>query len=190
MAGSERLEQRRFMGGDTLDEPVTATIMRDVRAFAVKLRQIVWIYKNEGTDNKDWDLWGPLIFCLLISTLMSMIAPNHQSSIVFSGVFSLIWVGQLVVTLNIKMLGGTISFFHALCITGYSLFPLVIAALVSSFVSLRIVRIIIDFVLVAWSIYSATSGLKNSGVLPSRVFLATYPVGLFYTGIGWLCVIT
>lgn len=189
-AGGERLEQRRFMGGDTLDEPVLTTIMRDVRAFGVKLRQIVWIYKDEGTENKDWDLWGPLIFCLLISTLMSMIAPNHQSSIVFSGVFSLIWVGQLVVTLNIKMLGGTISFFHALCITGYSLFPLVIGALVSSFVSLRVVRMIVDGVLAAWSIYSATSALKNSGVLPSRVFLATYPVGLFYVGIGWLCVIT
>lgn len=213
----DRVEQRRFMGGDTLDEPVTATLMRDIRGVGFRLRQVIWYspatslrearglgpevaggfgYDPDAADRarmltqQDWDLWGPLVFCLFISVAMSMLAPNHQSSQVFAGVFVLVWLGQAIVTLNIRLLGGSILFFHAMCVTGYCLFPLVIAATLSAFVGSYLVRIIVDTILVAWAIYSATMGLKNSGVLPSRVFLAMYPVGLFYTGLGWLCVIT
>lgn len=191
VAGGERLEQRRFMGGDTLDEPVVQTLMRDVKAVGTKLRHIVWWYAHESeTVNREWDLWGPLVFCLMISTTMAMIAPNKQSSFVFSGVFALIWLGEVVVTLNIKLLGGSISFFHALCVAGYSLFPIVLAAIFSSFITSRLIRAVIDVLLVGWAVYAANNGLKHSGLLPTRVFLATYPVALFYAGLGWLCVVT
>lgn len=212
-----RVETRRFMGGDTLDEPVTATLLRDLRGVGFRLRQVIWYspatsirearglgpesaggfgYDPEAAERarallqQDWDLWGPLVFCLLISVAMSMLAPNHQASQVFAGVFVLLWAGQAIVTLNIRLLGGNILFFHAMCVTGYCLFPIVIASILSAFVGSRIIRIIVDTILVAWAIYSATMGLKESGVLPSRVFLAMYPVGLLYTGLGWLCVIT
>lgn len=190
VANGVRLEQRRFTGGDTLDEPVLTTLMRDVKSVGVRLRQVVWRYNDESNDlNQEWDLWGPLVFCLMIATTMSMIAPQDQVSAVFSEVFSLIWIGELVVCLNIKLLGGSISFFHALCVAGYSLFPLVPASLFSSFVKKQYIRLIVDALLVTWAIFAATRGLKNSGVLPSRVILATYPVGLLFAGIGWLCVI-
>lgn len=211
-ATGQTFEQRRFMGGDTLDEPITATLMRDVRSVGWRLRQVIWYtpasslqasgmvpsavpfqdYSGVGQVpvNQEWDLWGPLIFCLIISLCLSMIAPNHQSSLVFSGVFALISLGQVTVTLNIKLLGGSISFFSALCTIGYCLFPLVPAVLLSTFVRLVLVRIIVDTLLVIWAIYSATKGLQDSGVLPSRVFLASFPVGLFFTGLGWLCVIS
>lgn len=192
--GAERLEQRRFMGGDTLDEPVWTTLLRDIKQVGMRLRQVVWRSQSDDmmsrSEVQQWDLWGPLVFCLMISTCLSMLAPNHQSSIVFSGMFALIWLGQVIVTLNVKLLGGTISFFHALCVTGYSLFPLVAAALLSAFVSHRLIRLPIDTAFVVWAIYSTTRGLKHSGVLPSRVLLASFPVGLLFTGIGWLCVIT
>lgn len=190
--GSERLEQRRFMGGDTLDEPVWTTLLRDIKGVGSRLRQVVWRTADDAIDTptQQWDLWGPLVFCLMIATTLSMIAPNQQSSIVFSGLFSLIWLGQVLVTLNIKLLGGSISFFHALCITGYSLFPLVVGAIFSAFVSHRLIRLPIDTSLVIWAIYSTTNGLRYSGVLPSRVFLASFPVGLLFTGLGWLCVIS
>lgn len=48
---------------------------------------------------------GPLIFCLLLSMFLSM-AKGDQSDLVFSGVFSLVWIGEAVVTLQIKLLGG------------------------------------------------------------------------------------
>lgn len=206
-----RIEQRRFMGGDTLDEPVSATLMRDVRSVGRRLRQVIWYTPASSLQeshpgfvptalssqdfgghrvDQEWDMWGPLVFCLTIALAMSMMAPNHQASFVFSGVFVLIWMGQAVVSINIKLLGGTVSLFHALCVTGYCLFPLVLAALLSSFVKLLLVRFIFDFIMVVWAIYSATKGLQDSGVQSSRVLLATFPLGLFYTGLGWLCVIT
>uniref|UniRef100_A0A060TAI2 Protein YIP n=1 Tax=Blastobotrys adeninivorans TaxID=409370 RepID=A0A060TAI2_BLAAD len=193
--GSERLEQRRFMGGDTLDEPVLTTLLRDVKAVGMRLRQVVWRSASdddlvENSPTLQWDLWGPLVFCLLISTTLSMIAPAHQKSLVFSGLFTIMWLGQVVVALNIKLLGGSISFFHALCVTGYSLFPLVIAAILSAFINYRLIRLPIDTVLVAWSVYATTTGLKHSGVLPTRVWLATYPVGLLFVGLGWVCVVS
>ena len=35
-----------------------------------------------------------------------MRAKDEQSSLVFSGVFSIVWIGEAVVTLQIKLLGG------------------------------------------------------------------------------------
>lgn len=55
---------------------------------------------------RDWDLWGPLIFCLLLSLLLSFSAKADQKDLVFSGVFALVWIGEAVVTLQIKLLGG------------------------------------------------------------------------------------
>jgi hypothetical protein len=55
---------------------------------------------------KDWDLWGPLIFCLLLSLFLSWGAGGKQKDLVFSGVFALVWIGEAVVTMQIKLLGG------------------------------------------------------------------------------------
>jgi hypothetical protein len=55
---------------------------------------------------RDWDLWGPLIFCLLLSLFLSWGAKGDQKDLVFSGVFALVWIGEAVVTLQIKLLGG------------------------------------------------------------------------------------
>lgn len=55
---------------------------------------------------RDWDMWGPLIFCLLLSTLLCLRSREKQREIVFSGVFAIVWIGMAVVTLQIKLLGG------------------------------------------------------------------------------------
>jgi hypothetical protein len=55
---------------------------------------------------RDWDLWGPLIFCLLLSMFLSFTARSGQKEVVFSGVFAMIWLGEAVVTTQIKLLGG------------------------------------------------------------------------------------
>jgi hypothetical protein len=58
---------------------------------------------------RDWDLWGPLVFCLLLSLLLSFNARKDQKDLVFTGVFALVWIGKAVVTLQIKLLGGNMS---------------------------------------------------------------------------------
>lgn len=55
---------------------------------------------------RDWDLWGPLIFCLLLSLFLSWGAAGNQRDLVFSGVFAMVWIGEAVVTMQIKLLGG------------------------------------------------------------------------------------
>lgn len=55
---------------------------------------------------RDWDLWGPLVFCLLLSLFLSFAAASEQKSLVFSGVFAMVWIGEAVVTAQIKLLGG------------------------------------------------------------------------------------
>lgn len=64
------------------------------------------LQSNMTPGLRDWDLWGPLIFCLLLSLLLSFTARKDQRDAVFSGVFAMIWLGEAVVTLQIKLLGG------------------------------------------------------------------------------------
>lgn len=64
------------------------------------------LQSNMTPGLRDWDLWGPLIFCLLLSLLLSFTARGDQRDAVFSGVFAMIWLGEAVVTLQIKLLGG------------------------------------------------------------------------------------
>lgn len=68
---------------------------------------------------RDWDLWGPLLFCLLLSLLLSIRA-GEQANIVFSGVFAMVWLGEALVTMQIKLLGGN------MCVL-FSTIPLLLA---------------------------------------------------------------
>lgn len=138
-----------------------------------------------------------------------MRAKGEQSSLVFSGVFTIVWIGEAVVTLQIKLLGGNMyvlstvslvegltditahsSFFQSVCIIGYTLFPLVIAALLSAFGLPTIARIPVYLVLIAWSLAAGISILGGSGVLKNRVGIAVYPLFVFYVAIGCLCFIS
>ncbi|KAH8804735.1 hypothetical protein F5884DRAFT_423597 [Xylogone sp. PMI_703] len=145
---------------------------------------------NMSEGLRDWDLWGPLVFCLLLSLLLSFNASGDQKSIVFSGVFALVWIGEAVVTLQIKLLGGNISFAQSICIIGYTLFPLVIAALLSAIHLKMIFRIPIYLVLVTWSLAAGVSILGGSGVVKNRVGIAVYPLFVFYLALGCLCFIS
>jgi hypothetical protein len=76
------------------------------------------LQSNMTPGLRDWDLWGPLIFCLLLSVLLSFTARAEQRDAVFSGVFAMIWLGEAVVTLQIKLLGGNmyVLFRFGLCL--------------------------------------------------------------------------
>jgi len=133
---------------------------------------------------------GPLLFCLLLSFLLSINARDDQRSLVFSGVFATIWIAEAIVTLQIKFLGGNISFFQSICIIGYTLFPLVIASLLSALRVPMIVRIPVYIILGLWSLAAGVSILGGSGVVKNRVALAVYPLFVFYVGLDCLCFIS
>ncbi|TYZ61539.1 hypothetical protein PybrP1_006863 [[Pythium] brassicae (nom. inval.)] len=180
---------------NTLDEPVSETILRDVRLVAGKLR-VVLVPRNTSEETlkalRDWDLWGPLMLCLSLSIMLSMTAPAHQSAMVFTGVFVVVWAGAAVVTINAQLLGSTISFFQSVCVLGYCVFPLNIATLlcmvlgvVVSHVALRLLIVGVGFL---WST-RASVVFMSTLVPPKRKALTVYPVLLFYLFISWMVLI-
>merc|ERR1712071_636701 len=104
---------------NTLDEPIRQTIVRDLKAVGDKFIHV--LYPRQTTNLlTEWDLWGPLILCTFMALLLqeSYSAGNtsHDGGPEFAEVFVIVWVGAMVVTVNTKLLGGTISFFQSVCV--------------------------------------------------------------------------
>ncbi|CAG8616579.1 817_t:CDS:2, partial [Acaulospora morrowiae] len=132
------------------------------------------------------DLWGPLILCLALAILLSVRAPADQEILVFTGVFVIVWFGAAIVTINAKLLGGTVSFFQSVCILGYCIFPLVLIAFIAVFVGKKVyIRLPLCIIAFAWSSYASVNFLSSSH-LANRRALAVYPLFLFYFIIGWM----
>ncbi|KAG2741238.1 Yip1-domain-containing protein [Suillus brevipes Sb2] len=176
--GGIRVETR-YSGVDTLDEPVTTTITRDLLSIYSKLVHVLYPRKSSGREVlRDWDLWGPLLLCLCLGIMLSVNAPSNQSLGVFTSVVVIVSVGSLVVTVQAKLLGGRVSFFQGLCALGYCIAPLDIAALISCFVH------------VIWVGHLASVNfLDGTKIEPQRILLAVYPLLLFYFVLAWMILI-
>jgi len=200
----------------TLDEPVYDTIMRDLRAVGSKLQVVMLpLDRKQGSglgyiglsadsadeepgENqqivinrlKEWDLWGPLVVCLTLSVILSFKAPASQASTVFATVFVAVWLGAAIVTLNAQLLGGTISFFQSLCVLGYCVFPLTVAALVVGILRLTwfgkmwldLVWVVVGYI---WATRASTVFIGQY-ISADRRALAVFPVHFFYTFLSWM----
>merc|ERR1719481_2248702 len=100
----------------------------------------------------------------------------------------------MIVTLNTKLLGGSISFFQSVCVLGYCLLPLVISLvlcrivlLFSASTALVILRFIIVLAGFCWATFASMQFLGDCNP-PSRRALAVYPMFLFYLVIGWMVI--
>mmetsp|Transcript_37807 Transcript_37807/g.52494 ORF Transcript_37807/g.52494 Transcript_37807/m.52494 type:complete len:228 (-) Transcript_37807:247-930(-) len=175
--------------GSTLDEEVYVTLMRDVRRVADNVKLVLMPrYSTDKTASlRDWDLWGPFFFVLLLASLLAM--GSSAPSQMFSVVFCLLTAGALVLTLNIILLGGKIMFFQSLSLIGYCLFPLDIAALLCLFWSNAFWRVSVLMFGVGWSIYASVP-FVGSSVPPARHALAVYPIFLLFITIAWFTLIT
>lgn len=216
----------------TLTEPVSETIMRDVRSVWTKLKVVMsplqrsnpleYMYQtvslsdfqqqeqtqqDQSSDTtgypqqhedqkkvldtlREWDLWGPLFVCLLLSIVLSIRAPKSQTSAVFAAVFTSMWVGSVVVTVNAKLLGGTISFFQSVCVLGYSVFPFCLSAvMILALDKTPLGRVWLNILWVAvgyvWAIRASTVFIARF-IRRERRFLAVFPVFFYYVLLGWL----
>ncbi|XP_006785948.1 protein YIPF6 [Neolamprologus brichardi] len=177
----------------TLDEPVKDTIMRDLRAVGNKFIHVLYP-KRSSALLRDWDLWGPLLLCVTLALLLQGGAADHedQGGPQFAEVFVIVWFGSIIITLNSKLLGGTISFFQSLCVLGYCIMPLTVAMVVCRIVlvisSGRVVfavRLAVVTASFGWSTFASTAFLADSQP-PNRKALVVYPVFLFYFVIAWM----
>ncbi|KIH58778.1 Yip1 domain protein [Ancylostoma duodenale] len=90
---------------DTLDEPVWDTVKRDLRTVGLKFGHVIFPTPDRQQLLRDWDLWGPLFICVGLSLLLQHNHPDGSAP-QFTQVFAITFFGSIVVTLNIKLLGG------------------------------------------------------------------------------------
>jgi len=171
----------------TLNEPVTDTILRDLKHVALKMKYVL-VPGNTLKELRNWDLWGPLFLCLILAATLSWTAKEDQSVLVFTSIFVIVWVGSAVVTLNAALLGAKISFLQSVCVLGYCLCPLSIGSIVCRFWGNKIFQSIVVLICLIWSI-SASIGFMAQLVKAERKVLAMYPVVLFYTAISWMILV-
>lgn len=64
--------------------------------------------KEKNSLLKEWDLWGPLVLCTFMATILqgSTDGTSNDGGPEFAEVFVIVWIGAMVVTLNSKLLGG------------------------------------------------------------------------------------
>lgn len=179
----------------TLDEPVKETILRDLRAVGNKFIHVLYP-KRSSALLRDWDLWGPLLLCVTLALLLQGGAADtdtdDQGGPQFAEVFVIVWFGSIIITLNSKLLGGTISFFQSLCVLGYCIMPLTVAMVVCRIVLVGgsgtvsfAVRLVVVTASFGWSTFASTAFLADSQPA-NRKALVVYPVFLFYFVIGWM----
>lgn len=181
----------------TLNEPIRETIMRDLRAIGHKFFHVLYPKQSKALL-RDWDLWGPLILCVFLGMMLQgseSMSGGNDGGPQFAQVFVIYWVGAAIVTLNIKLLGGSISFFQSICVLGYCVLPLVLALIMCRIILIAdtqstflfIIRCITVLAGFGWAIFASTAFLAESQP-ERRKALALYPIVFFYFIISWLII--
>lgn len=161
-----------------------------------KLKIVINPIAKVDTDEKrkeirNWDLWGPFFFCLMLASVLSAATNADDKTLLFEIVFVIVWLGGAIIAINGQLLGGTISFFQSICLLGYCLFPLNLAALLNLFIGshvhilFKLIYVSIAFV---WSTFSSIVFIKEM-VPEDRKELAMYPVLLFYLFLSWFIIL-
>ncbi|XP_055837675.1 protein YIPF6 [Episyrphus balteatus] len=179
---------------NTLDEPIKETMMRDIRAVGVKFYHVLYP-KEKSSLLRDWDLWGPLVLCTFMATILQGSADStYDGGPEFAQVFVIVWIGAAIVTLNSKLLGGNISFFQSVCVLGYCLTPVALALIVCRVILLAtqtkllfFLRLLTTMVGFFWATYASFVFLGESQP-PNRKPLAVYPIFLFFFIVSWLVI--
>ncbi|CAF4846925.1 unnamed protein product [Pieris macdunnoughi] len=182
---------------NTLDEPIKETFLRDLRAVGNKFYHVL-IPREKTSLLKEWDLWGPLLLCTFMATvLQGSSEPTNKTGDggpEFAEVFVLVWIGAAIVTFNSKLLGGNMSFFQSVCVLGYCLFPIALALVICRVILfstqntfLFFLRFVISMVGFIWATFAATKFLGDSQP-EGKKGLAVYPICLFYFILSWLVV--
>ncbi len=197
MAMKTEHEQLRLGVTTTLDEPVKVTIMRDMKQVAEKLK-VVLLPLGQGHHEsvleklREWDLWGPLLVCLLLSVTLGIKSDQDSASMVFAAVFVVIWCGAAAVTVNAQLLGGNISFFQSVCILGYCVFPLTLSAigclLFGYLFGSALIKLLVVSAGFVWSTRASVVFMEQV-INEKRKLLAVYPVFMFYTFLAWMILV-
>ena len=171
---------------NTLDEPIHATIFRDLYLIYSKLILVMnpFISKEKRHNQiRQWDLWGPLLLNIILAFTLTLNTKEKGQITVL--IFIIFWLGGTIIYLNNYFLGVKASIFQIFCLLGYCLFPLNISAIFVTMINLNdVIRLILIGLTCIWSIYSSSDYLKVITTYEQR-YLVLYPCILFYLYIAW-----
>jgi hypothetical protein len=171
---------------NTLDEPISTTLLRDISLIYYKLKHVINPFSSNFNRQKhirEWDLWGPLLFITLLSCTLAIKSKDKSNIVVI--IFSIFWLGSLLVYLNATLLDSKIKFFPVLCLLGYCLFPLNISAFILSISNFyEFIRFLLVLLTCAWALISV-EGYFRSVSSPEQKWLVFYPAILMFAFIAW-----
>jgi hypothetical protein len=81
--GNEQQQQQGTSVTNTLDEPIAETIKRDLIRIYKNLVMVVFPIEDrsqQGVALRNWDLWGPMFFCLALAIPLSIGAAKPSST--------------------------------------------------------------------------------------------------------------
>lgn len=174
--------------GSSLTEPVLHTIRRDLDVVVSKLR--FFFAKSDKTEEsmsaeiRNYDLWGPFVFTLLFAFFVTLRSGKSIESM-FSLIIVYISFGTLGVTVNTRLLRTPLTLMQGASLIGYSLFPMNASAVFLAFFYFlpHFLRVAVTAVSIAASVKCGYEIVKC--IAPKeKVFLVTYPLVLFYLGLG------
>ena len=168
----------------TLDEPVLTSLKRDLFLIYNKLKHVITprLSAHKIEELYNWDLWGPLIFCFLLS--ISLSNQNNESS-TFVLIFSIFWIGGLIVTFNGQFLGANIGICQMICLLGYCSFPITLGGMIIGFFNITKgwMKCVIVFVAFLWSCL-ASVGFVSALVPREKELITNIPVVLFFVALS------
>ena len=93
---------------NTLNEPICTSLKREFFRIYNKTSYSILprCFPSKNANLKQWDLWGPLFYTLLLSFFLSNSKNTEEMSKTFVLVFVLMWVGGVIVTINTILLGA------------------------------------------------------------------------------------
>jgi len=171
---------------NTLDESIIRTITRDLKLIYYKLKYVLNPFSSPSAKIfhvKNWDLWGPLLFITFLSCTLSLNAKEKSNIMVL--LFALFWIGSFLIYLNANLLDSKIKLFPIMCLLGYCLFPLNVAAFILALTNFYdIFKLIIVGVMCFWSLFCIEGYIKYACENEQK-FLVFYPAILLFIFISW-----
>ena len=115
----------------TLNEKKRESLKREFKSILQKSK--IALFPMASTDSKllEWDFWGPLLFCLILGLVLSLQKNIENSGVIFIMIFSIVWIGGFIISLNSQFLGIQFNSFQCICILGYCMLAIVLAAIIN-----------------------------------------------------------
>lgn len=190
--GSVNSKMYEYNDKGTLNEPVIDTLKRDLLRIGRKMYSVLNPFSD--TQNRpmllmQWDLWGPLVFTILLSLTLSIVSQTINGQM-FVLVFVIVWAGSFLIYLNGNLLGAKLGMFHIMCMVGYCMVPLNFCSIIFALGTFHeILRLLIVGFCCTWASYSSI-GFVKSCVPEDKRLLMIYPVILEYLFLSGVILMT